>query len=30
MGVSRLYMQLHDLRDMEQLELVAAQVMPKV
>jgi hypothetical protein len=30
MGVSRLYMQLNDLQDLEQLELVAGHVMPKV
>ncbi len=30
MGVSRFYMQLQDLRDMDQLDLVAEHVMPNV
>ena len=30
MGVSRFYMQLNDLQDLDQLDLVAEDVMPKV
>jgi len=30
MGVSRFYLQFNDLQDLDQLDLVAEQVMPKV